>query len=169
MNMAYIPLPLRDELRFRSKLAAPDANGCVLYTGGARPNGYGIFSGPPELRDGKKYYPSLSPHRTAWELEHGEIPAGLQVCHRCDVRLCCNPEHLFLGTTQDNTQDRQDKQRSARGERGGNSKLTEAAVLDMRARYQKHGKINLAVLAAEYGVTPTQVSYIVNRLQWTHI
>lgn len=44
-------------------------------------------------------------HRLAWTLFHGPIPDGMLVCHRCDVRPCFNPEHLFLGTAQDNTDD----------------------------------------------------------------
>jgi hypothetical protein len=41
-----------------------------------------------------------------WEMERGAIPKGMQVCHKCDVGFCCNPSHLFLGTPQDNTDDK---------------------------------------------------------------
>jgi hypothetical protein len=44
-------------------------------------------------------------HRIAWILTFGEIPKGLFICHHCDNKLCCNPNHLFLGTPKDNTQD----------------------------------------------------------------
>jgi hypothetical protein len=44
-------------------------------------------------------------HRVAWQLQYGEIPEGMKVCHKCDVRDCCNPKHLYLGTSRDNTED----------------------------------------------------------------
>lgn len=54
-------------------------------------------------------------HRVAWELSRGNIPQGQCVLHRCDVRSCVNPEHLFLGTHEDNMKDRDKKNRQSRG------------------------------------------------------
>jgi hypothetical protein len=72
-------------------------NGCYLWTGSVSPNGYGITQA-----DGRP----IAAHRLAWELFNGSIPDDLCVLHRCDDRLCVNvPEHLFLGTKRDNTQD----------------------------------------------------------------
>ena len=48
-------------------------------------------------------------HRLAFEEANGQIPNGLHVCHHCDVKLCCNPQHLFLGTARDNARDLYDK------------------------------------------------------------
>lgn len=50
-------------------------------------------------------------HRVAWELTFGEIPCGLLVLHSCDNPQCCNPNHLFLGTTLDNVRDKMAKGR----------------------------------------------------------
>lgn len=71
---------------------------CILWTGGRWANGrYGyVWLG------GKKV---ISAHRKAWIDAYGEIPNKLFVCHKCDVPLCVNPKHLFLGTHKDNMQD----------------------------------------------------------------
>lgn len=47
----------------------------------------------------------MDAHKFAWELVNGPVPEGLNVCHRCDNPICCNPKHHFLGTNADNMQD----------------------------------------------------------------
>src|SRR5207302_3908832 len=72
------------------------ASGCWIWVGAESSDGYGLTH-----VDGKE----VRAHRLAWTLVRGPIPDGLSVCHRCDVPPCVNPEHLFLGTAQDNTDD----------------------------------------------------------------
>ena len=76
---------------------SPEPNtGCWLWTGAAVPKGYGTFN-----IEGKFH---RAP-RVSWTLFRGDIPAGLLVLHHCDLPLCVNPEHLFLGTNADNQLD----------------------------------------------------------------
>lgn len=144
---------------------------CWLWTASTDSHGYGQFMFEP----GKLSRAS----RIAWQLTRGDIPAGLMVLHRCDVPLCVNPEHLFLGTAQDNAQDMHMKGRAvsglklcpskaARGEASGTSKLTEQQVREIRARYVPNG-VGSKRLAAEFGVSPDLIRRVVRRKLWRHV
>ncbi len=85
---------------------ADPLSGCHIWHGSRIRGGYGNI----EIH-GQQWLT----HRLAWTLKHGPIPAGMMICHRCDERRCCNPDHLFLGTRGDNMADLKTK-RAARGE-----------------------------------------------------
>ena len=93
--------------------------------------GYGVI---------RRNYKSVRSHRYAYFLKHplavGNVnELKLHCLHKCDNRLCCNPNHLFLGTNYDNLVDKVAKERQARGEKHGMSRLTEAQVLEIREKW----------------------------------
>lgn len=107
-------------------------------------------------------------HRVSWTITFGEIPDRLFVLHHCDNTSCVRPEHLFLGTPQDNTDDMVGKGRQSVGERHGNHKLNEAEVAEIRRRYGRKGVggEDSTRLSKEFGVSSSRISYIVNNKSW---
>jgi len=94
-------IPIRERLETHS-IPVPES-GCWLWTGAVHPvYGYG------RIHIGNK---NPHAHRVSYETYKGSIPAGMLVCHKCDVRSCINPNHLFLGTIADNNHDMYQKKR----------------------------------------------------------
>lgn len=107
MNISYLEFRMneRDAQRFWSHV---DRSGnCWTWTASRNPDGYGRV-----YMHGK--HGQLA-HRIAWELTNGEIPDGLFVCHHCDNPSCVRPDHLFIGTCDDNHKDKARKGRSRNG------------------------------------------------------
>ena len=143
----------------KSATVHPTLGSCWVWTSWKGREGYGRLT-----VGGKTKYA----HRTSWELAHGEIPRGQFVLHRCDNKLCVNPAHLFLGTQADNIRDMTGKNRQAKGEENGNSKLLEVHIREIRRLYRT-GKHFQRSLAVKFGVGRGYINAIVNRKVWKHV
>jgi hypothetical protein len=149
------------EQRFWKNVDKDTLNSCWKWVAGVSNTGYGSF-GINNI--------NYASHRVAWMLTNGDIPDGMCVCHKCDNRLCCNPDHLFLGTLNDNNQDMKQKGRNSagRGEQSGNHKFTEKDILSMRNRYAR-GEVTQVNLAKEYSSTRQYINLIIHHKYWKSV
>jgi hypothetical protein len=106
--------------RFWEKVDKTVPSGCWEWKSSIRGNGYGAFF-THLIHEGRKCHGA---HRYSWMLIKGEIPNELWVLHKCDNRICVNPDHLFLGTRTDNMRDAASKKRICTI---GKSKMTHCA------------------------------------------
>lgn len=109
----------------------------------------------------------MAAHRVSWVLHHGPIPPGLLVCHRCDNPRCVNPEHLFLGTAKDNSQDMVRKGRVSQGDRHPYAKLTTEQVVVIRKRAADGD--DPGQIASDFGVSEWNVIHVIRRHTWKHV
>ena len=132
-------------------------NGCWEWIAAKHhTNKYGI------IHNNKKRYLA---HRMSYELHCGPISKGLFVCHRCDNRICVNPDHLFLGTRLDNIQDMMTKRRHCFGSSRPGSKLTEEQAIEIR---DARG-VYMTDLAKKFGVSGSIVKGIRDGTRWRHL
>lgn len=149
-----------DNLRARCVVADP--TGCWLWAGRKMRNGYGqvIVAGKNVLT-----------HRRMWQLAFGPIPEGLFVCHRCDVRNCIAPHHLFLGTNLENMHDMiakgRDRKRPLHGEAAPLSEMTDAQVV--AARSCVDGGMTVTSVARLLGVGRSAVSLAITGRHYAHL
>lgn len=129
---------------------------CWVWQGAvSKTTGYGVV--------GHRAQPA---HRVMWILTFGEPAIGLMVLHKCDVRRCINPAHLFLGTHQDNMDDMVAKRRSYQGPSHHFAKLTESDA--SLIKYLVECGVSQARLAKLYGVTRQAVWRLMAGLSWRH-
>lgn len=145
-------------LRKHTPPAAPDD--CWLWTGTISSNGYGFIRVSYE---GLTY--RVHAHRFALAASGVTVPRGLDACHRCDVRACVNPAHLFVGTRSENMRDMMQKGRRqyAVGADHARAKLSDDDVRTIRHRVVVAGETQARV-ARDYRVNSATVSRIARRL-----
>lgn len=135
--------------RFWSKVNKNAKNGCWEWTASLT-NTYGAFMTKRKLYRANRY---------SYELHFGKIPLKMLVCHKCDNRLCVNPEHLFLGTYKQNTHDMVKKQRNHK------PKLTNIQVNELKF-IAKTTKLTQKQLGKLYNISQGMVHFILSGKQW---
>lgn len=121
-----------------------------MWTAAAGADGYGAFG----MGRGKVE----KAHRMAYRLIHGDIPAGLYILHRCNVRLCVNPDHLMAGTHYENMRQMRDQERHS----GKLTRETARALKDLVAAGWSQ-----AAAGRVFGIKPSQASRIMRGEQWS--
>lgn len=154
-------VPVGRSIEFWSRVDKTDADKCWEWNGPRKPTGYGRSS---------YLGATINAHRVAWMLTYGTIPDGQHVLHRCDNPPCCNPDHLFIGTHQDNMADRTAKFSGKRGEDHFRAKLTELDVLEIRKLYKpKTAGVGYRSLAKRFGVSGMNIRNILSGKIWRHL
>ena len=121
--------------RFHEKYIVDENTGCWLWTASKNRLGYGMLMWWTNGRGDRK---AISAHRCSYMIHKGDIPEGVSVCHKCDVRHCVNPDHLFLGTHAENMEDCRAKGRRPKGESNPAAKLTKQERDIVRKFLQLH-------------------------------
>ena len=145
--------------KFLAKICIDRTSGCWLWQGSIIPDGYGSVR-----FEGKKHVA----HRVAWRLFRGLIAPGLVVCHKCDVRACVNPEHLFLGTHADNMRDMTNKLRNPRGEKRSSAKLTTQQVSRIKTMLAED-LLYMSEIAREFEVSESTIHAIKAGDRWKDV
>ena len=141
---------------FWTKVDRSNPNNCWNWLGARDRDGYG------------NCFQKIKPHRWIYQYYNGPITSDQFVCHSCDNPACVNPQHLWLGTLQDNHQDMMKKGRHGYGRFPGSqnksAKLTEQQVLEIRALPGPN-----RLIAEKYGVSKCTIDEIRARKTWRHI
>lgn len=151
--------------KFFDRIMPEPNTGCWLWMGGINANGYGVVKS-------KHNFGFCNSSRLSYFIHNGDYDRAKLVCHHCDNPMCVNPDHLYLGTTQQNTDDKHRRNRAddRRGERNGRSKLSDEQIEYIRHRYEFKSKKNNAVeIAKDLGVSSTIIYYIVKKQNWGHL
>lgn len=135
--------------------------GCKLWPKSTDTGGYGLIVFKDEERRSRHF----GAHRVAWELANGPIPEGLWICHKCDERRCCNAEHMFLGTEEDNFKDMWAKRRNPMGSRNSWAVLVEEQVAEI---VKLLPTMSNKTIAQQFKVSQTCISSIRIGKTWGH-
>jgi hypothetical protein len=147
--------------RLKEKYKVNIDSGCWEYLANSYYNGYA------HIKFKNKTYKA---HRFSYELHNGPISDDLCVLHKCDNRKCINPEHLFLGSRDDNMKDMVSKNRQAKGIFNGTSKLSEQDVIEIKNYLNTNLYKGLITdLSKKYDVSRAVIYSIKTGKTWSHV
>ncbi len=174
----YRPIPELTPNNLRKFHSRVDRSGgpdsCWIWMGAKNSRGYGYFV--PQGRI------NIGAHRIAFRIQHGRDPFP-NACHACDTPSCVNPDHLFEGTSRQNSEDMVRKGRSATGDRAGarlypermtrgeahpKAKLTNDQVAAIREQYES-GQHSSLTLGHAYSLDSSTILDIIHRRTWKHV
>ncbi len=148
--------------RFNEKVEKSE--NCWIWKGFVNPQGYGTF----KLNDR-----SITAHRASWIIHNGEIPVKMYICHKCDIKSCVNPDHLYIGTAKDNVRDAiergqhpkgPNKKKGSPGEKNIKAKLNLEKVEFIR----KNISMSIKELSEKFKVSETTILNIRKGKTWSY-
>ena len=159
-NGRYVSTSTLEE-RFWEKIDKRSDDECWEWMASCNKYGYG------QLWFGNTF---ISSHRVSWMIHFGDIPEKLCVLHKCDNRKCANPNHLFLGTYQDNSDDMKSKGRSLNqhGDNNHAAKITSEDVLRMREMW-KSGKCRQKEIMKIFNISRVELWRIISYRNWKDV
>lgn len=143
---------------FWSGIQIKESDQCWPWQGTTIKGGYGQLNFQGQ---------QIGAHRLAFLLAGGILLKNQDVCHTCDNPPCCNPKHLFAGTSKENNADCRAKDRHMRGSRNSTAKLSDEVVLAMRA--DREAGMTYRALAKKYGVAHRTAWEVINGFAWKHL
>lgn len=146
---------VRDMARFESKYTTEPNSGCWLWTSYINESGYGATTW---------HNKRILAHRLAWTLFKGKIPEGLYVLHKCDVPCCVNPDHLYIGTDEQNKMDSITRKRHVYGDRHPDAKLKSVDIPAIREDPRP-----ILEIASDYNVSYRTIYRVKARTSWKHV
>lgn len=145
--------------RFWQRVKKVEGNGCWEWQGAFR-NSYGAIKHQGSV---------LSAHRVAYVLTNGHPPQGMLICHTCDNRACCRPDHLEVGTPGKNNNDARKRRTffKVQGENAPNASMTER---DIRQIMQLRSEgLGARLISRQTGLKENNVKKVLEGESWTHI
>lgn len=141
------------------------SSGCLIWTGAIQRHSYGAF---------KIGHEKIDAHVASWRIANGgqPVPIGQLVMHKCDCRMCVNPEHLQIGTASENMKHAHEDGRGddfkSQGEQHYNAKLTSEIVAYIRLAY-KPRRLSFQRLATKLRVSASCVRQAYYGRSWKHV